>query len=503
MEIHHQDQQEEEIKLKMIFKKIILAAVIVIAAQSSYAQYLGDALRFSQLQNSNTARFEALGGSKTAIGGDLSSLYGNPAGIGMFTKSEFSFTPTLKLRNNNISLSNTNATSSNLDLNNIGVVFNTKTYKTKDLDKGLLSLSFGIGYQKKGSYTNDFNYKLKTNKNGLGDFFAETATAENKTQSQLTSKVNGAAYDSFLINDRGTNSKIYDPITSITSDQQQTVNRTGGSSSIDFSVGANISNQFFFGGSVGISSFRYSSIEKTNEIGLFRQPGTTNNFDYNVDYTRNFDTNGSGVNLKLGAIVRPSKEFRLGISVESPTFYSVTDNYSEALFNKLDNIDGTDTYPFEYNLNTPLKINGGVAYFFGSKGFISADIGYVDYSTIKFNSNDSRTNTKMNSDIKSQYKNPINYNIGTEYKVTDKFLLRAGFQSLGNSFKLLSTSNYTQNSYSAGFGYRFGTYYLDMAYVNSSNFSTYSNYSLSANNQPTTNINSNRNNVSLTFGVRF
>ncbi|OAQ42211.1 hypothetical protein A5893_03600 [Pedobacter psychrophilus] len=487
----------------MKFKKIILAAIIVIAAQSTYAQYLGDALRFSQLQNSNTARFEALGGSKTAIGGDLSSLYGNPAGIGMFTKSEFSFTPSLRLRSNDISLSNTSSTSSNIDLNNVGVVFNTKTYKTKDLDKGLISLSFGIGYQKKGSFRNDFNYGLTTNQNGLGDLFAETATSENQSQANLGSQVNGAAYDSFLINDRGTNTTVYDPITSLTADQLQLVNRTGGSSSVDFSLGANISNQFFLGGSIGLSSFRYSSIEKTNEVGLFRQPGTTNDFDYDVDYTRNFDTNGSGINLKLGAIVRPSKEFRLGVSIESPTWYSVTDNYSETLYNNLDPIEGTDSYPFDYSLRTPLKFNGGLAYFFGSKGFISADIGYEDYSTINFSSSDSQTDITTNRNIKSQFKNVSNYNIGTEYKVTDKFLLRAGYQSLGNPYKTLNNSDYTVNSYSAGFGYRFGTYYLDMAYVNSSDFSTYSNYVLTGNNQPTTNLNTKRNNVSLTFGVRF
>ncbi|MBC7655247.1 MAG: outer membrane protein transport protein [Oligoflexus sp.] len=502
-EIHHQDQQEEVIKLIMKFKKIILAAIIVIAAQSTYAQYLGDVLRFSQFQNSNTARFEALGGTKSAIGGDLSSLYGNPAGLGMFSKSEFSFTPTLRLRNNDISLSNTSATSSNLDLNNVGVVFNTKTYKTKDLDKGLISLSFGIGYQKKGSYRNDFNYGLTTNKNGLGDFFAQNATKENKSQANLAYQINGAAYDSFLINDRGINTTTYDPITSLTSDQLQVVNRTGGNSSVDFSLGANISNQVFLGATVGLSSFRYSSIEKTNEIGLFRQPGTTNNFDYNVDYTRNFDTNGSGINLKLGAIVRPSKEFRLGVFIESPTWYSVTDNYSETLYNNLDPIKGTDSFLFEYNLRTPLRINGGLAYFFGNRGFISADIGYEDFSTINFSSSNSQTDIDTNRDIKSQYKNIINYNVGTEYKITDKFLLRAGFQSLGNPYKTLNNSDYTVNSYSAGFGYRFGTYYLDMAYVNSSNFSTYSNYVLTANNQPTTNINTKRNNVSLTFGVRF
>ncbi|MBK0384047.1 outer membrane protein transport protein [Pedobacter sp. SD-b] len=490
----------------MRFKKILSVAFIVIAAKTSYAQYTEDALRFSQFQNSNTARFDALGGSKTAIGGDLSSLYGNPAGLGMFSKSEFSLTPSLKLRNNDISISNlsgnsTNNTSSNLDLNNVGVVFNTKTYKSKDLDKGLVSLSFGIGYQKRGSFRNDFNYGGKTNANGLGDFFAQTASAENRPQNNLNN-VNGAAYDSFLINEDGSSTN-YAAITSIKSDQLQTVNRTGGNSSVDFSLGANISNKLFLGAAIGLASFRYSSIETTNETGLYRQPNTTNDFNYNVDYTRNFDTQGTGINLKLGAILRPTNELRLGVSLESPTWFSVTDNYSETLYNNIDPIEGTVNYPFEYKLRTPLKVNGGLAYFFGKNGFLSADIGYEDFSTINFSSSDSNQDFKSNKEIKTEYKNVINYSLGGELRVTDNLLLRAGFQSQANPYKNLNNKDYTINSYSAGFGYRFGTYYLDLAYINSKNPLSYNNYQLTGGNAPLANITTKRNNVSLTFGVRF
>src|SRR5690606_11520574 len=145
--------------------------------------------------------------------------------------------------------------------------------------------------------------------------------------------------------------------------------------------------------------------------GVTSAPGSNVNNDYNVDYVKYFDTQGSGINNKLGAIFKPTNELRLGLSFESPTWYSVSDSYSESLYDNFTAINGDDSYPFEYNLNTPLKVNGGLAYFIGSKGFISADIGFVDYSKIKFSSTDDRIDANTKRDITNIYQNTVNYSI--------------------------------------------------------------------------------------------
>src|SRR5690606_38947310 len=75
-------------KLRNILGLLLVAG----ASQQAFAQYEGDALKFSGAESSATARFNALGGQQTSMGGDLSSIYGNPAGLGMFSKSEFAFT---------------------------------------------------------------------------------------------------------------------------------------------------------------------------------------------------------------------------------------------------------------------------------------------------------------------------------------------------------------------------------------------------------------------------
>jgi hypothetical protein len=59
------------------------------------AQNVDDALRYSQIFYGGTARFMSMGGAFTALGGDISSLSQNPAGIGVFRSSELTITPQL------------------------------------------------------------------------------------------------------------------------------------------------------------------------------------------------------------------------------------------------------------------------------------------------------------------------------------------------------------------------------------------------------------------------
>lgn len=478
---------------------------------TTYAQYTGDAFRFSEFESSVDARFGAMGGQKSSVGGDISSIFGNPAGLGMFSKSEFSLTPELRLNNSKLNAFDTKSDlkNNNLDFGNVGVVFHTRTYKTGDTKKGLLSLNFGIGYQQRKSFTNEFNFKGLTNGNGLGDLFAEVSNKDidedgfPAAPSRLLSKVYQEANNSKLTFYDATFADPYEAITSANSDQDYNVKRKGTNGNIDFSLGLNISNKLFLGAGFGLANFNYTSTERVNEIGVYRIPGATATPDYEVDYVKYFDTQGSGINLKVGGIFKPVEELRLGLSFESPTWFSVTDSYSEAFNNRRTGIKANDSYPFEYSLKTPLKLNGGISYFIGSKGFISADIGFVDYSTIKFSSTDKTIDMDVKRDITNIYQNTINYSVGGEYKLDKSFLIRAGYRSVGNPYQNLDDKDYTVNSISGGIGYRVGDYYLDAALINTNENLNYSNYTLGGGNQPNASIERRTNKIALTFGVRF
>ena len=74
-------------------KNIILIFTLLCIGNLTFAQNELDALRFSRTEWSGTARFIGAGGAFGAVGADFSALSTNPASIGLFKKTEISFTP--------------------------------------------------------------------------------------------------------------------------------------------------------------------------------------------------------------------------------------------------------------------------------------------------------------------------------------------------------------------------------------------------------------------------
>ena len=481
-----------------------MAIAIVATALPSLAQYATDAFRFSSGNNSATARFNALGGAQTAIGGDLTSLYGNPAGLGMFTKSEFSFTPSFNVNKNESSFlgSKNLANSNHLNLNNIGIVFHSPVSKSDNLTTGILSFNFGVGYQKTNFFRNEINLGGGvTNLTGLGDYFAEAANSENASFNNFKSNVIYGAYDGYLISDVPINSTNFESNTDVNTNQNLRLNTKGNQSNVDFSMGVNVSNKVYLGATLGLASINYTSNNILNESSNFF--GTQKSYSANL--VNNYDTRGSGVNFKLGAILKPVYEFRIGLSLETPTWYRMSDNFSQeiSLRNFKDkDVSETDNYPFDYRLSTPLKLNGGISYFIGKKGFLTANINYVDYSGIRFRSDKNSVNQNTNSTLTNNYKEALNYSVGAEFKLVDNLMIRAGYTGLGNPYR---NTTYKAENYSGGLGYRFGNYYLDGAVVvrNNNAVNEYASYTFNAGDEPVAAINTQSTNISVTFGARF
>lgn len=492
----------------MKFTKILFAVATVATALPSLAQnYDVDAFRFSGANNSATARFNALGGAQTSLGGDLTSLYGNPAGLGMFTKSEFSFTPSFNIRNNETSFLDTKTTqnSNHVNLNNMGIVFHSPIAKTGNLTSGLLSFNFGVGYQKTNFFKNNINYGGgQTIKNGLGDYFSEVANFEENRNTSYTN-VPTAAFNGFLIDTVSNKADFYAPSTSIDVDQLLNTITKGNQSNVDFSMGVNIGNQLYLGATLGLASINYRSNNVLNERGTAARAATNQSYNYSANLVNNFDAQGSGVNFKIGAILKPVYEFRIGLSLETPTWYAITDNYSESLSlrdikNKL--VSDKDSYLFDYRLSTPLKLNGGISYFISNKGFLTANVNFVDYSGIRFRSNNAAIDLTTNATFTNQYKEALNYSFGAEFKLIDNFMIRGGYSSMGNPYQNI---DFKSKNYSGGLGYRFGSYYIDGAVIfNQNNLQTqYASYGLNNRTEPEAKRITQTTNVSLTFGARF
>ena len=505
--------------MKKIYLSLLVATVA--ATGTTYAQsYAPDAYRFSQMNYGSTSRFKAMGNAQIGVGGDIGSLGANPAGLGLFTKSEFSLTPEFNnVQNTSAFLSqNTKGSKGQLNLSNIGAVFYSPNYvaKSSDAKNGLVSAVFGLGYNRNNDFLNNIDYQGTNKLNNIRDAFVDQAN-----DFGITNSVAGDAYNSHLINFNTANypnTYSAEPYTAgLPFNQNYAETRVGSTSEFNVAGALNFGNKIYVGGTVSFVNVRYISEGTFQESGQLKDlgPGDNGNLpafpleNYSLNYTRNQDTKGAGVNVKLGMIFRPVSEFRIGFTLQSPTWMTIQDNVDEGVNSKITNDNsnnGTQNYYFSYRLRTPLKASAGASYVIGGKALISADVDYVDYASMRFsqdNGSDLSTINSNNSFIKNGYKETINYRLGAEVKVSNEVSVRAGYGINGSGVKGGDNSFYQTQAVSGGLGYRVDNYYFDLTYQNlSSNFSS-SPYLLDDYSEPVASVKNQRNNVFLTFGVRF
>lgn len=485
-------------------------AVLVTAAGELHAQYAGDALRFSQTQYGSTARFKAIG-AQTGIGGDLSSIGANPAGIGLFTGSEFSITPEINSYNADALYLGKNSVGKKdqLNLSQAAVVWHAKVTKPRGekLDEGWISFNFGLGYNRTNAFGNAINFSGTNGTNSVADYYAELASKYG-TANLPDGSLESMAYENYLIGYDP--SGYYFPETDVNNLQTQNTIRSGSQSEVNFTFGGNYGNTLYIGASVGIASINYNSSSEYTEDGY----NVTEDSDYSLSFRQDQMTKGSGFNGKLGAIYRPSPAVRIGATFQSPTWYAIDDSYSEVLDTRyaqtvngeLDYSNDRQDYDFNYRLRTPMKISGGLGFFFNNQGFISGDIDYIDYSTINFSStnpSDANDIAKNNRDVLDNYQSAVNVRVGAEYKLDKSLMLRAGYGIQGSPYKNSTNTAFDTQTYSGGLGYRINNLYIDLAYQNASHDTKIMPYVLKNGTGPAASLSNTRHNVFLTIGSRF
>jgi len=488
-------------RLKYLFNVIAL----IVITNNSFAQYANDAVRFSTFQPGSTSRIKAIGNAGTAIGGDLSSVAGNPAGLGFFTRSEVSLTPEFDASSVNANYlgQSANAAKISPNLNNIAIVFYSglNTPPGTDKSKGWLSLNFGMGYNRTNDFYRSINYGAKNNNSSITDYYAALANTDGKTDGTLQSW----AYDQNLIDLYGTTNPTYKSNAFPGVTQANNIIRSGGQTEFDLSLGANYSNRLYLGFSIGIPNLRYTSVSNFTETGIASivENGVTINRNFNSTYSQTQDTKGDGFNAKFGVIYKLLENVRVGAVITTPTYITVNDSYSEALSSGFSNgntySNGPTNYPLAYNMRTPFKAAGGLSIFFNQYGFITGDVEYIDYSTTYISSNDNYYDTYDNGIIKNNYQAAVNVHAGAEIKVTNGIALRGGYGIQGNALKNNGSSTKTV---SAGLGYRIGSYYIDAAYMHINGQQTLTPYTIGAL-TPSANLNATNNNVFVTFGFRY
>ena len=493
-------------------KKFLFTVTLMSFGIGAIAQdFVDNALLFSRTRPTGSARIQALGGTQVSLGGDYSSAFSNPAGLGMYNRSEVTISPGLTMSDMSSTYrgNKTSASKSMINIPGLSFVYHHESGK----QSGFLGGSFGLSVTRTNDFNREFRYRGTNSDNSIIDYFIDDAYGvnpetflwrENEDPGDNFRSLTAMAYNNFLIEDYLDNGRyayrsVLSPLPEEpgfpaeirTIDQEEIGSSKGSQYQWSISYGANFNDNLFIGAGLGITSIRYkiSQIFRESNFRYSEDP------DYqpidNFETNENYDIRGNGVNFTIGAVYRPLDFLQVGASLVTPSFYKLTDTYGGRITSQWNYFDDPDNPSFpeqpnvteyfddiplisEYNISTPLRVTTG-ATFISKIGFISADVEFVNYSRAKYDSDITGDFSFENDGIKSAYKSVVNYRVGAEYR-HDIFRVRAGYNYMADPHRTTGGLDRSIKSFSGGLGVKMDRFFADLGAVFSSTEGTRSPY---------------------------
>jgi hypothetical protein len=460
-----------------------------------FAQEPADALRYSFLtQFGGTARNQAIGGAGGALGGEFTSMFINPAGLGFYKTGDFAFTPSFSFQNSKSNyLSNPESAKNNsFSIGTTGFILASPSKP----GKSIRSVSVGFGVNRAADFNNHVYYK-GTNKNSssseqyLEQLIDDNVTDPNDAANNYPDGTS-LAFNTYLIDtvqkadgSLGGYRTQANPATGLI--QENNINTRGGITDAAVAVGVNVQDKWYFGGTLTfpfLSYHRDGSYKETDASNL-----ADNNFNY-YEANETLDTKGVGINGKFGVIFKPVEDLRLGLAYHTATSYQLTDDYNNEIITDLEGYGGegvkhqssTDLnsgqlLESKYKLTTPGRwiLSGSLVLretqnVENQRGFISADVEYVNYKNSSFHDVTNTASTKsyygeLNGVIDNLYQDAINVRLGGELKF-NTIMVRLGGAYYGNPYENESANLF---KIAGGLGYRNHGMFVDLTYVYSMN----------------------------------
>jgi len=400
------------------------------------------AVIFSDEDINGTARFNAMSGAFGALGGDLSASDINPAGLAVFNNTETAIT--LGLRNTDILTSyygtNTNNTEDYVNMTQAGAVLVFDNTHNENWTK----FAIGFNYALVKDFEN--NYIVKGN-SGLSEFNEDPYLNDdnNPDNDIFYENVDGQFFGNFT---NGQNEKL------------------------TISFAAQYSDNLHIGLSLvtyKLDHYQKALFEESNNDG--------NNNLLDASLLQELNTYGQGVGLNIGIIAKPIQELRLGMALQTPTWYNLTEEFTEDLEILVSNdpqlfTENSGINVFEYDLVTPAKATASIAYLFGKDGLVSLDYTFKNYTNTKLKPNSEFTDA--NNLFSNNLQNTSEVRLGAEWRLGKVISLRGGYHYKESPFVDALDSDHIKG-FSLGTGFKFnGKVKLDLAYQKSTHTDFYS-----------------------------
>ncbi len=492
-----------------------VALLTLSAGLPSYAQYATDALRFSEIYQSGTARFQSIGGNHASLGGDVSVITSNPAGLGFYNRSEMNVSAGLTSINTNSNYIGQGTTDSKLNPNLSQFAFVFAGTENSSRRKWRRS-SWGISYSRQQSFQNTFMYGGLNTESAMVDraiddanyYDYSLADLENDFDNNYAYSLPAAYYQLYMLDPTSQDGPPYirfdDDAQGISPSRQTgAFDAKGANTQWTIAYGGNYDNRLYIGGSVGLTRIKY------NYVHTFRDDFTLSGSPIRSSvYDEELKVNGSGVNASLGVIYKPNRTFQVGVNLTTPTYTWISETFSELISADNDFIELAPN-DFDYRLTSPFRGSLGGTFFAGTNGFITGTLEFVGYQGMGLNttmlSSSQNAEFKKNnrSEITNTYRNVVNARVGGEYRMGNANL-RAGLAYLMDPYKeQLDGISRDRIIPSLGAGFRTERFYMDLSGSYVGYKSIYTPYVLDQYAFYDATIKNNRVNVVLSVGTYF
>lgn len=475
-------------------------ALLLLCSTAVHGQNELDAARYSGTAPFSTARSMGVGGAFSAIGADFSATALNPAGLAVYRRSDLMFTPTLRTTSNNVSYLDYDSglNSAQFGFSNIGYVhaarvekWDRESRRRVEAESGLVSYSFAIGYNQLNNFKRRTAFDAYNSNNSITDNFAGQAFGQTFAEVLNSNTLPGMAYASGAIDTSGVDGNWVGAALGGEMNQMLDREETGRTNQWSVGFAGNFNDKVYAGISLGIEGTRYnvSSVFSENDFNDVHNTFANDSTPINsITYTDEYSTRGTGVNVAVGIIARPTDFLRVGVSFKSPTWTSMEDTYSTNITGTFDNDPNNYGYAdpldgfYTYNFTSPYRVTVGVAGIIGKFGFLSADFEYLDYTTAQFSSDVSPGSqfyysyASENDAIQGLFSSAYNLRVGGEFRFgPGRF--RLGYSNYGAvvqeefreyvDYLTGSTEKITggRQLFTGGLGIKGKNAYLDFAYA--------------------------------------
>lgn len=536
--------------------KHILFASILMASMTATAQETYQDTKLAENQLTGTARYVGMGGAMEALGADISTISTNPAGIGLFRKSQVSLSAGVIAQggaNNYTSLSDNkivfDGKKSHPTFDQIGIVWSPKV-------KGNNYINLAFNYHKSadfGQILNAANSLRTYDENGKERYASQNKLSAAKyawiksngfsqdEAENLWTAVDDGYLTAFGANEDATQMNYLNADLFLYGQYQH-----GYIGEYDFNVSGSINNRVWLGLTIGLHDVHYNSnsiYSENLENGAI------------ADSKEQVKIDGTGFDVKAGVIFRPVADspFRIGAYVNSPVFYDLTTHNDNDMSVYVHNASGINSsYPsikpamadYDFRLNTAWKAGLSLGHTVGSNLALGATYEYAWYDHMDNRIKDggyyddwygtyyetSSSDEEMNANTRSALKGVSTLKVGLEYKPISLLSLRLGYNYVSAMFSedgcrdvtlyspgvaYATSTDYTNwkatNRFTCGVGFNYQNLFIDVAYQYSAqkgDFYPFMSYYDSGSSEfdsvaTATEVKHNRHQLMMTVGYKF